>query len=314
MNFCMRYLSLWFILLVLVHINCANSPNAPGKFGSLNLNFHITGHKISGNTSLVKSTESLSFSRIIIEVYPSGSAATDNVSARESIARLELELTPNDIEFEGSLEVPAGENHLVIVRLFQTDFSTPASTGDASEKLTFCGRKTISVAAGSTVEANIDLYPLPIRGRRVVIHIGSIEMKADASLKLLPVSVANLDSLRGIQFDMYLNSQYIKLNSTQKTERTAAFSDVNFNYLESYNDEVRVIIFDRTKGAALLPIKDECAIPDPIVYLGISLSPETDVTNRISIPLTISRVIVTSTAFNPLEVWVVDGELILLEQ
>lgn len=305
-----RYSFLYIIFVIIIHATCTNNPNTPNDFGAINLNFNIVGHKISEANSLMKPLEWQAFTRLIIEVF-SSALVTDNLSNLESIAQLELQLSPNDTSFEGRLEVPAGEDQLLVAKLFQANFLSPAEAVDVSETLTFCGRKKISVTAGATVEVNVDLYPVPIRGKRVVIHIGSIELKTNDALKFLPLSVANLDSLRGVQFDMYLDSRYLKLNSVQKTERTATFSDANFNYLASYNDEARILLFDKTEGAVLLPVEEACVVPEPAVNLGISSSAEAEVADNRLIPLTISRAIVTSTAFKTLEVWIKDGEIIL---
>lgn len=308
MNLKIQSLALCFAFLVIMYSSCDKNPGTPDGAGAINVNFQIVGHPVPGKSLLMKPTQSQVFTKVIIDVYSSGSAAVASETDKP-VAHLELKLEPDDTTFEGKLQVPAGKQ-LVVARLYQAD---GISGINSAEELVFCGQQSVSIRAGSTTEVNIDLYAIPIKGRRVVIHIGTVDMTSDESSKFLPVSIANLDSLRGIQFDLHLKSKYeiSETISIHKTERTASLSNINYSILSASANSllIRILLYDRNEGAILLPVTDPCATPDPVIQLGFQLATETVIIDDHSLEIFITNALVTSNTFTPLEVWAVDGEI-----
>ncbi|MBN1350240.1 hypothetical protein JXJ21_12570 [candidate division KSB1 bacterium] len=303
---------LLFILLFLVSISymsCDRQPTSPETTGQVNLHFEIAGRQLNGNTYLMKPAHS--FTRVVIEVYSSSDAVSVSSIAQTPVARLEVALSASDTEFEGKLLVPAGEKQLLVAKLYENRGESELTSIANDEVISFYGRQNVTVEAGAVVEARIELLPAPIKNERVVIHVGSVEAQRDTSAKYLPISVANLDSIRGIQLDLIFETtpSMFSTISVRKTARSQAFSNIDFNVLNTEDFQVRILMYDRTEGAALLPLKDASASPGAVAELGFRIASSIQPVASPTISVKAGSAFVTTDPMVPLEVWVVDGEI-----
>ena len=278
--------------------------------GSVALKFNFVGHALPSGAHLLKPGKAHSFTRVLVEAF-SVAAVTEALSSENAIASAEIILTPTDSTFEARLDVPAVGEHLIVAKLYQT--SSVSEDIEAADMLSFCGKTRVTIIGGTSVDAAIDLFAVPIRGQRVVFQLEELRLDSDESMAWQPISISNLDSLRGIQFDLILAKQNLVSDSVQIRQlgTAASFSNADLSIIESSENElqVRILMYDRAQGTVLPPIVDACAGAQVVMELGFQITSEAVSVEPVSIPTAFSGALVTTTDFSPIEVWTTDGGL-----
>jgi hypothetical protein len=158
---------------------------------------------------------------------------------------------------------------------------------------------------------SIQLYPVPIKGQRVVLWGLPAVVKFGATSFDFPVGLATRDSLRGIQFDLQFERVGMVTESISISPLGEQFSDYDFNNLSER--ETRIILFDRTSNRGFMPpVADLCAVPMPLLWAKINLSKvQVRANDRLQIDLKNGRVTI-ETNFN-LAVYAVPGSVLIEE-
>jgi len=295
------------LIALMLLLNCGQGPNAPEETGALQIHFQIADYAVLNPELLRKHSQATAFSRIELAVYHAGTQSVSAISA-EPIAWLELNLAPSDTAFKGILKVPAGADHLLIARLFE---ALPEENNPGAAELStlsFCGRQQITVTPGTTVEAEVRLFPVPIRNERIVLHLGPAEINTESRRVDIPLAIANLDSLRGIQFDLLASPISLAAPTIVPLGRLLAFDRIESSLLASHSDflQLRVLIFDQSTAALLQPIPDPCGKRQS--DLMIQFQAEAMLENVSLIQAQITGALATSAAHTSIEVWVVNDE------
>lgn len=288
------------ILLIFIAAGCVKQPvTPPGNLGQieLKLNFHgeaITQPEFSKRTAAAGAY----FSKMLIDIYETGTQ-TECLNEVMPFLTTELEIDMATGTFAGEFEVPAGNDRLLRLRLYET-----ALTGDSTQTLTYAGRRAgVEIAVDQINEIEMDLYPVPIKNKRIVLWVDPLQEIPDQSLLSVPVAVATADSLLGFQFDVEFIPADMEIEELQKTALSENFSDIHFNPVSEQS--TRVVIFDRTdRRNALQPTCDVTAVPEPFVYLK-TRSLDESVVGSTNYSISLQNGVVNTIDFLPLEVWAV---------
>ncbi len=209
----------------------------------------------------------LAYEKIVIEVYETG-LVTDNLMLNQPISKTEIVIEPGSNTFEGRLEVPAGKNRLFIGKLFEKPTQGAVGQQDTLSFISYCGRQ-----AGVTIEINqlnevvLQLYPVPIRGKRIVLWTWPVTIKAGI-IPPVAMGISTMDTLRGIQFDVDFKPQVLRIQSIEGTLLSGMVSDFYFNDISEVG--TRIVAFNRTEQRNIVfPIIDPCA--EPFSFLRINL-------------------------------------------
>lgn len=294
------------ILLALYLMACQNqAPISPGNSALIELRLNLIGEQITQPGFLKYSPSN--FTRLNVLVYAEG-AVTDCLDEREPLVTKALEISPDDGTFEGILTVPAGENRLFVVKLFEQSLADTGITVNPTVFLSYCGRQAgVSIQTGEVHTISVDLYPVPVQQKRVVFWVYSVSLAVDSSRISLPIGVATLDSLRGLQFDLRANPSIVKIDSVYAAETGPQFSNLLFNHIPEQGD--RVIIFDQTnRYHALPPVYDACAVPIPAFLLDVTLDTE-QIYETSLIDIFLQSGVVSVKDFHNLEVYAIDGQI-----
>jgi hypothetical protein len=201
-------------------------------------------------------TGALRISRLEARVFASeGGAVLDSVT---------IPLDSEQQTFRADLTVPTGTNRVIEVDAFEEIF-------DDSERrvtvLTCRGRATgITVLRRDTVRVAVQLFPVPIRGQRVVLDVGNGSGARSSTGNPVALALANLDQIRGLQFDLLYNNDLVTPARFNPLGRIAGFNGIRAETVADQTESrlvYRVIIFDQGNP------------PGEIAPVGRTLEPET---------------------------------------
>ena len=247
-----KFKSVYCSILVLIWSACSTRTTAPENSSAIALNLRfIEGelHEVDGYSSLFRPSAVAQITRLEMFV-----TFTGDTLARESVV-----VAPGQTEFSTSLEVPIGEDRCVIVEAWSDE------NVEAGSVLEYRG-----VQCGVRVEAieqqvAIDLYPVPIKGSRIVLVAGSGSGSPGTSRNFVPIILLSADPLRGIQFDVQFESGLIFPDGLVPSPGVA-LSNVESNIVEfAESIALRVLMFDLSANA--LPPQ-----PDPFRLLMVDFS------------------------------------------
>lgn len=282
-----------FIALLLVSTGCDQTPVNPGRAGMIDLKLNIIGKPVG---YLAKAAHP--FTRLTVEVFTTENTAADLAP----LAAVTIELDTNTTAFEGRLTLPAGENRFLLAQLYEKSGTTSALA--ESSVVSYCGKKNnLSIQAGQVHEITLDLFPAPIRHRRVVFWLESVQPELTAGTTGLPVKIATLDSLRGLQFDLVFNPTGVTTDSVSRKEATALFSSIQFNNISG---GTRILLFDQsTQSHWILPLPDACFASVLLFDVRVRLPKDYEI-----IQVTMEKVIVSTRNLESLEVFVVPAQIL----
>jgi len=294
-----------FIVGVFVMLNCQNlTPLKVSDGGKVNLTFNFVGKEITQND--LKKLSAARFTRILIAAYQSGNFL-DPRREEEPVTILEIELAPQATRFEGQLNLPAGSDWRLVVSLFEAVDAEAILPGEILEALSYTGRRDgITVLPEKVSEITINLFPVPIPNRRVVLWAGTTGSPTNLS-EVLPIGIATMDSLRGIQFDLEFNPPVITTAAVNATELAKNFSDLHFNNLPGKG--TRILLFDQTANQTpVVPLVAVTALPEPLLEVILKKTDTTNASNQI-IQVSFNNGIVNAPGYRYLEVFAVPGEI-----
>lgn len=291
------------IPLVLLFFNCQTNMSVdPSKIAHTIVNVQFTGFEITDLSINKSRMNPLAFEKIVIEVFEMGQV-TDNLTRNQPMCRTEIDIEPGSSTFEGTIEVPAGENRLFIGKLFEKPTQIIPGEQDTLSFISYCGRQAgVKIEIDRLNEVILQLYPVPIHGKRIVLWTWPITIKAD-KIPPVPIGIATLDTLRGIQFDVDFNPQVLQIQSIEKTPVFDAFSDIYFNYINEIG--TRIVTFNQTEQRNILyPVVDLCAEPSSFLNLNLMTVPGQSL-NIQKIDLILKNARVSALNYVPLEVFLV---------
>lgn len=294
-----QYLKLLLFALLLVSTGCDQTPVNPGRAGIIDLKLNFIGRPVS-SANLAKAAHL--FTHLTLEVFATESAVnTPNDLA--PLAAVTIELDSNATSFEGRLTLPAGENRFLVAKLYEKSGATSALA--ESSVVSYCGKKNnLSIQAGQVNEITLDLFPAPIRHRRVVFWVESVQAELARNTAEIPVKIATLDSLRGLQFDLVFDPPDVTTDSVSRKEAAGLFSTVQFNDIP--NRGVRILLFDQTTNSRwILPLSSPCFAPVLLFGVQVRLPEAYEI-----IQVTMEEIIVSTQNLKNLEIYVVPAQIL----
>ncbi len=250
------------LLIAFAGLQCRenSSPLSPrdGVPVALRLSFH--GRLLSRPAEFGRARQKPSgvqrISRLEARVFASeGGAVLDSVT---------ISLDSEQQTFRADLTVPTGTNRVIEVDAFEEFFDKGE---ELISVLTCRGRATgITVLRRDTVRVSVQLFPVPIRGQRVVLDVGNGSGARGSTGNPVALALANLDQIRGLQFDLLYNNDLVTPAQFNPLGRIAGFNGIR---AETVTDQTetrlvyRVIIFDQSNQ------------PREIAPVGRTLEPET---------------------------------------
>lgn len=237
-----------------------SSPLSPrgGAIVALRLSFH--GRLLSRPAEVVKTRPKASavqrISRLEVRVFASeGGAVLDSVT---------IPLDSEQQTFRADLTVPTGTNRVIEVDAFEEFFDKGE---DLVSVLTCRGRATgITVLRRDTVRVPVQLFPVPILGQRVVLDVSDGSGTRGSTGNPVALALANLDQIRGLQFDLLYNNDLVAPARFNPLGRIAGFNGIRAETVLDRTESrlvYRVVIFDQSNP------------PGEIAPVGRTLEPET---------------------------------------
>lgn len=291
----------YFLIFLLVAGSCDHrSPVNPENAAELALQLNFRGYPVRNGA--VQKISNRVFTHLTVEIYADEFTPTRAFEVTP-IAASTIEIDSASTAFEGRLTLPAGENRFLLARLFES--LDDSMTILDSTAVSYCGKvRDLTIHAGQINEITLDLFPVPIKNRRVVFSIESAPIDAEYQTAEIPVRLASLDSIRGIQFDLTFEPSVAATDSMTKAEATLPFSNVQFNDLPTGG--TRFLVFDQTANSPwLVPLGTACADPTPLFKIHVNITDP----NQEIIQISMERAVVSPQNFAELDVFVIPGRI-----
>jgi hypothetical protein len=242
----------------------------------------------------------------VIEVYETG-LVTDNLMLNQPISKTEIIIEPGSNTFEGTFEVPAGKNRLFIGKLFEKPTREASGQQDSLSFISYCGRQAgVTIEIDRLNEVVLQLYPVPIHGKRIVLWSWPVTIKA-GTIPPIAVGITTLDTLRGIQFDVDFNPQVLRIQSIEATLLSGMVSDFYFNDISGVG--TRIIAFNQNEQRNIVfPIVDPCAEPFSFLNLNLKSIPGQSL-NVQKIDLILKNARIAALNYVPLEVFFIPAAI-----
>jgi len=231
----------------------------PGAPLALRLSFH--GRLLSRSAELGKARTAAEVQRI--------SRIEARVFASEGGAVLDSAIIPLGSEqftFRADLTVPSGSGRVVEVDAFE-EIDDDDKGNSFFSVLAWRGRKTgITVVRRDTVRVAVQLFPVPIPGQRVVLEVGDGAGTRGSTGNPVTLALANLDRIRGLQFDLLYNNDLVTPARFDSLGRIIGFKGIRAE-----------IVTDQTESRLVyrVLIVDQSNPPGEIAPVGRTLEPET---------------------------------------
>lgn len=283
------------LLPVIFMTTCAkrSNPLLPTGSGHLGIQLSFKGRNITKADALGKLSSTLS-----------GNQAINKISIRvlesvngNTLASTEIDIQPGQESFAADLTVPTGENRIIEVEALE-QFNN-------SSTITYRGRRdSIRVPADSTITVAIEIFPIPIPDRRIVLYVGDGSGMPGSQGNQVPIFLTNLNSVRGIQFDLIYNGNSFLPNTVDGNDIINSFSNIEARILES--GRYRVLIFDQSSNppAEIPPVTDTLS-PVPLVDILMNVNIQTSA--GVTETLRLENAVATDSNLNNLEVFAVPG-------
>ena len=288
----------YMLIFSTVFVCCENhSPFGPEADGLVALQLNFLGRPI--RSGKLHKLPVHNFSHLMVEIY--SEEITSSTAEISPLATTTIKIDSSATAFEGRLTLPAGEKRFLVVRLFESKQDNIAE----SSVLSYCGKtRNVSIFPGKSNEVTVDLFPVPIKNRRVVFWLESAQMEPETLVAEVPFLLASLDSIRGIQFDLVFEPAVVRTDSISKNEVTRQFSDILYN--ETTNQGTRIIMFDQTQNSPwLTPNSDACAAPIALFQLNVRVTNPT----LEAVEMSIERAIVSIRNFEEIEVFAIPARI-----
>jgi hypothetical protein len=237
-----------------------SQPLSPQGDAAISLRLAFHGRLLSRPADLGKGAQTAAMqrvSRIVVRVF----ASAEDTVALDSVV---IALDPGQQTFRENLTAPTGTGRVVEADAFEEFFDEGENSFFA---LTWRGRKTgINVLRSDTVRATVDLFPVPIPGQRVILDVGDGSGTRGSTGNAVPIALANLDRIRGLQFDLLYNNDIVDPARFNPLGRIAGFNGIRAETVLDRTESrlvYRVIIFDQSNP------------PGEIAPVGRTLEPET---------------------------------------
>jgi len=237
-----------------------SSPLSPRDGAPVDLRLSFHGRLLSRPAAFGKARQTASgvqrISRLEARVFASeGGAVLDSVT---------IDLPQAQQTFRADLTVPIGTNRVVEVDAFEEFFDEGE---DVVFILTCRGRATgITVLRNDTVRVPVKLFPVPILGQRVVLDVSDGSGTRGSTDNPVALALANLDQIRGLQFDLLYNNDLVTPTRFNPLGRIAGFNGIRAETVTDQTESrlvYRVLIFDQSNP------------PGEIAPVGRTLEPET---------------------------------------
>jgi len=293
---------------LLTHCGERTNPLSSADSGALGVRLLFHGRNITKLEDLTKINTNIAKSqaidKIVIRVLASESGDT--------LSTTEVDIGPGDESFEVNIGVPVGEARVVEVDAFETIIESADDPDDPTigqNVLAWRGRETgINVQENDPILVDITLVPLPILGRRVVLYVGEGSGAIGSQSNPVDISIANLDNIRGIQFDLEFDESILFPEAVRRKAVIDGFSDVIGERLDS--NTYRIIIFDQDSSfpAEISPVSDFLTKVQMVeVLFGIVEEASSGQSGKISL----KKAVATDSNLNIFEVFSVDGNFMI---
>ena len=295
--------ALGFALVVLLaHVQCRQSsqPLAPeGAAVALRLSFR--GHALNFPAELGKARQALAktlqVNRIVVRVF----AGEEGAVLDSAI----INLTSEQQTFRADLTVPTGPGRVVEADAFE-DRSGDGKGENPISVLSWRGRKGgITVLRSDTVRVAVDLFPTPILGERVVLEVSDATGTRNTSGNAVAIALANLDVLRGLQFDLLYNNDILQPEQFNRLGRIANFNSIRAAIVPGQvqgRSIYRVVIFDQSNPLGEIGLVARIEAPEKIADVLFRVAAANAATDTLKL---VSGVATTATLLN-LQVYVKD--------
>jgi len=283
------------LLPVIFMTTCAkrSNPLLPTGSGNLGIQLSFKGRNITKADALGKLSSTLSgnqaINKIVIRVLESVNGNT--------LALTEIDIQPGQESFAADLTVPTGENRIIEVEALE-QFNN-------SSTITYRGRRdSIRVPVDSTITVSIEIFPIPIPDRRIVLYVGDGSGMPGSQGNRVGISLTNLNSVRGIQFDLIYNGNSFLPDTVDGSDIINSFSNIEARILDS--GRYRVLIFDQNSNppAEIPPVTDTLS-PVPLVDILMNVNIQTSA--GVTETLRLENAVATDSNLNNLEVFAVPG-------
>jgi hypothetical protein len=293
-------LKLGFTSFLVLCACSGQSPVNPETDGLVALELNFVGRPV--RTHFLSKTAAHPFTHLMLEIYEKEITA-DSPADLAPLATATIEIDPAATTFEGRLALPAGDKRVLLARLFET--AGEASALSDSTVVSYCGKiRDLSILPGQVNEIVLDLFPAPIKHRRVVFWLESVQISPEANTAQIPVRIATLDSLRGFQFDLAFEPPRVSTDSISKNDAARLFSTIQFNDIPGAR--TRILMFDQTPGSPwIVPLANACAPPVSLIGVHVRWSEHQEI-----IQVTMEQGIVSAQNFKDLEVYAIPAQII----
>lgn len=263
----LKILSGILLILLIVLMNCqTHIPVEPFQMVPTIVNVQFNGYEITDRyLSKSGSHQASAFEKIKIEVYDIGQV-TDNITQNQPIAVTEISIAAGATTFEGKIEVPAGKNRLFIGKLYEK------TVQDTLAFISYAGRQGgVAIEIDRLNEVTLPLYPVPIRGKRVVLWTWPVTIKAN-NIPPVMVGITTQDTLRGIQFDVDFNPPVLQIQAIDTTALSSRISEIYFSNFQDVG--TRIVAFSQSAQRDILfPVGDISAEPLAFMKMNLMIRP-----------------------------------------
>ncbi len=270
----LRIISILTILILFEFMtSCSkvSDPYSPDQSAKLNISLNFPGRYTAGHSALGSSLNSYLAKNINAVITKITIDVFDGTSS-ESIASADAVINIENRTFSAELDVPVGEERIVEVRIFES--FAEASGVNLLDTNTWIGRESgVSIEPNITTNLEIDLYPLPVKGRRVVVQVSNGSGTQGSRGNPVEISISNLDNLRGVQFDLIYNRIILQPESVSVGQNLTNFR-VDAEVLSTViggNGVYRIIVFSDNNASAEIPVVDKADNFEPLLIVNFQV-------------------------------------------
>ncbi len=250
-------------------MRCSEQPTAcRTNQGNISLQFKLLGLNITKDAESAKASgctdglhKECRFQNVLVRVL--------NSTREDTIASSDADINEQDSTFYCELKVPIGSNMLLEADVYE-QFSDQSSFSPLGFRSWSGSHSPIVIDGVNPVTIEVEMFPVPISGRRVVLAYRS-GMATNEKQLTLEISLLNLDFIKGVQLDIIYDNRFLGLPLTQVTARTEHFK-IEAETLKQTSEQnysiFRLLLFDE-RGSSILPI-DENENSAPILFVNFS--------------------------------------------